>query len=147
MGGDVTACSAPNTFALTFDDGPSEFTPTLLATLTRLNVKATFLLVGQMINAYPGTAQSEQAAGYSTVSHTFSHPSLPSLSAQNVHTQMVQTEAAFKNAGALTAPLCVCVVVVHRARFRRWCASGSVSLLSLISRCVCGLVGTSLRMS
>src|SRR5579883_690514 len=40
--------------ALTFDDGPSEFTPQVLTILERYSATATFFTIGQHIVQYPG---------------------------------------------------------------------------------------------
>lgn len=42
-------CVGDRDFALTFDDGPSTVTPDLLNTLAAFNVKATFFVVGSMV--------------------------------------------------------------------------------------------------
>jgi peptidoglycan/xylan/chitin deacetylase (PgdA/CDA1 family) len=43
----ITACTVPNTFALTFDDGPFQYTDELLDTLAAAGVKSTFFVNGQ----------------------------------------------------------------------------------------------------
>ena len=42
----IHGCQNPGTIALTFDDGPSQYTPQLLDTLARYGAKATFFIVG-----------------------------------------------------------------------------------------------------
>lgn len=46
MAGVITGCAVPNSFALTFDDGPHIFTKTLLDTLKQADIKATFFVNG-----------------------------------------------------------------------------------------------------
>ena len=50
--------------ALTFDDGPDELTPEYLATLKQLDVRATFLLVGDNCARYPGHVRALADAGH-----------------------------------------------------------------------------------
>jgi peptidoglycan/xylan/chitin deacetylase (PgdA/CDA1 family) len=109
MGDDAEECLLPQQYALTFDDGPSPNTPALLSILQAENVKATFLVVGNNVNSRPAVLRDEVAAGHSVVGHSFSHPSLITLTPPDVVAQMVQTEAAFKAAGESHTHACCCV--------------------------------------
>ena len=44
----VTGCTASKTVAITFDDGPYQWTSALIDSLNNANVKATFFVVGKM---------------------------------------------------------------------------------------------------
>ncbi|WP_312090082.1 polysaccharide deacetylase family protein [Chryseobacterium sp.] len=59
--------------ALTFDDGPTEFTPKFLDLLKENHIKATFFCIGKQIEKYPETFQRIIAEGHSVGNHTFSH--------------------------------------------------------------------------
>lgn len=59
--------------ALTFDDGPTEFTPQFLDLLKENNIKATFFCIGKQIEKYPETFQRIIAEGHTVGNHTFSH--------------------------------------------------------------------------
>lgn len=59
--------------ALTFDDGPTEFTPKVLDLLKENNIKATFFCIGKQIEKYPETFQRIIAEGHTVGNHTFSH--------------------------------------------------------------------------
>ncbi len=59
--------------ALTFDDGPSEFTPRFLDLLKEKNIKATFFCIGKQIEKYPETFQRIIAEGHTIGNHTYSH--------------------------------------------------------------------------
>jgi peptidoglycan/xylan/chitin deacetylase (PgdA/CDA1 family) len=59
--------------ALTFDDGPTEFTPNFLDLLKENNVKATFFCIGKQIEKYPETFQRIITEGHTIGNHTFSH--------------------------------------------------------------------------
>ncbi|MCX6623046.1 MAG: polysaccharide deacetylase family protein [Acidobacteria bacterium] len=62
--------------ALTFDDGPSESTPKLLALLERYRIRATFFQCGMHAERLPGVAREVGAAGHEIGNHTFSHAAL-----------------------------------------------------------------------
>lgn len=69
--------SSGKRIALTIDDGPHyEFTPQLLQTLKRYNVKATFFLVGMMAEQAPDLVRAEAAAGHEIGNHTYHHVNL-----------------------------------------------------------------------
>ena len=59
--------------ALTFDDGPTEFTPKFLDLLKENNINATFFCIGKQIEKYPETFQRIIAEDHSVGNHTFSH--------------------------------------------------------------------------
>lgn len=59
--------------ALTFDDGPTEFTPKFLDLLKESNIKATFFCIGKQIEKHPETFQRIIAEGHTVGNHTFSH--------------------------------------------------------------------------
>jgi peptidoglycan/xylan/chitin deacetylase (PgdA/CDA1 family) len=64
--------------ALTFDDGPSPYTLSLLRLLKRRGAGATFFLVGDRLADWPDAAVGEARLG-SVGDHTWSHPRLPRL--------------------------------------------------------------------
>jgi peptidoglycan/xylan/chitin deacetylase (PgdA/CDA1 family) len=64
--------------ALTFDDGPSpQDTPRILAILRRLHVRATFFVIGYLVDWFPEVVAREQAAGMAIGNHTYNHPEVP----------------------------------------------------------------------
>jgi peptidoglycan/xylan/chitin deacetylase (PgdA/CDA1 family) len=65
--------------ALTFDDGPSPWTPKLLKVLRSQNVPATFFPVGNAINEYAHHLQLVRAGGFSVGDHTMTHPQMGQL--------------------------------------------------------------------
>lgn len=67
--------------ALTFDDGPSPYTPEILAILRRAHVRATFFEIGANIAAYPRIAAQVHRDGMLIGDHTQTHPPLATLSA------------------------------------------------------------------
>ncbi len=79
--------------ALTFDDGPSIYTPQVLSTLQANNVHATFFCVGEWVSYYPNYVQQEYSAGNVVANHTWDHPDLTTLSSADVQTQISKTSA------------------------------------------------------
>ena len=59
--------------ALTFDDGPTQYTPQFLDLLKEKQIKATFFCIGKQIEKYPETFQRIISEGHSIGNHTYSH--------------------------------------------------------------------------
>jgi peptidoglycan/xylan/chitin deacetylase (PgdA/CDA1 family) len=64
--------------ALTFDDGPGQYTHVALRELRRAGARATFFLVGTSVAQYPGPPRRERELG-AIGEHTMTHPHLRSL--------------------------------------------------------------------
>ena len=70
--------------ALTFDDGPHQiYTNLLLNILQREQVKATFFVIGKMVERYPNLLRGIDAAGMDIGNHTFSHVTLTKIPEQD----------------------------------------------------------------
>lgn len=59
--------------ALTFDDGPTEFTPLFMDILKNHDVKATFFCIGKQIEKHPEIFKQIIAEGHEIGSHTYRH--------------------------------------------------------------------------
>lgn len=59
--------------ALTFDDGPSQFTSDIVDTLKEHQVGGTFFLVGANVNKFPGQAEYIHENGYAIGNHSMTH--------------------------------------------------------------------------
>ena len=66
----------PHWVALTFDDGPSDWTGAILDTLASRNVRATFFVIGQNVETRAKVLRREYAEGHEIGNHTWSHPNL-----------------------------------------------------------------------
>ncbi|WP_235842033.1 polysaccharide deacetylase family protein [Neobacillus fumarioli] len=78
--------------ALTFDDGPDDvWTPQILNTLRQLNVKGTFMCVGQRIQQNPHVLQRIVREGHVAGNHTWSHPNLTKIPTNEVRRQVEAT--------------------------------------------------------
>jgi cellulose synthase/poly-beta-1,6-N-acetylglucosamine synthase-like glycosyltransferase/peptidoglycan/xylan/chitin deacetylase (PgdA/CDA1 family) len=63
--------------ALSFDDGPDpRWTPRIAATLRRLDVPATFFVVGSQVVRYPEVVRDLHRQGFELGNHTFTHADL-----------------------------------------------------------------------
>ncbi len=62
------------TLYLTFDDGPSAFTPRLLRLLDRHAARATHFLIGARAARRPALVRALCAAGHTVGNHTYTHP-------------------------------------------------------------------------
>ncbi len=99
----------PKEVVLTFDDGPMPGkTRKILDTLDRYGVGATFLMVGQMADAYPDIAQDVARRGHAIGSHTERHKNLRTLSTDaamaEIHEGERSVDAALAPAGLEAAP-------------------------------------------
>ncbi|TEB33544.1 glycoside hydrolase/deacetylase [Coprinellus micaceus] len=103
------SCTAPNTVALTFDDGPYDFMNDLIDTLNKANIKGTFFFNGNNWRCIYDEAmvQSIKKAfntGHQLASHTWSHKDLTTLPWDQIHDEMWKTEQAIQRiTGALPA--------------------------------------------
>jgi peptidoglycan-N-acetylglucosamine deacetylase len=80
---------------LTFDDGPMPGkTAKVLDILDRFQVKASFMMVGQMAQNYPALAREVQARGHSIGSHTFSHKNLAAMNFDAAMAEIAKGERA-----------------------------------------------------
>lgn len=65
---------SPGTVALTFDDGPQPgATEHFLELLARLEVRATFFLVGEQVQRFPALARQIHLAGHEIGNHGYRH--------------------------------------------------------------------------
>ena len=89
--------------ALTFDDGPGEYTEELINCLVENNAKATFFMLGQNVEAYPEIAKKVSDAGMELGNHSYSHPDLVTIGSEAAAQQVSNTDAALKSATGFEA--------------------------------------------
>ncbi|KIO23166.1 carbohydrate esterase family 4 protein [Tulasnella calospora MUT 4182] len=95
----VTGCTKPGTIAITFDDGPYQWTSALIDSLNAAGVKATFFMCGKLygcIYDYADVVKKAHNSGHQVASHTWDHPHLPQLSTAQITTEITKLETAFK---------------------------------------------------
>jgi peptidoglycan/xylan/chitin deacetylase (PgdA/CDA1 family) len=92
-------CAGPrgDEVALTFDDGPGQYTRLALAKLLKHRVKATFFIVGRNISLMPDALPAERGLG-AVGDHTYTHPLLTSLSRAEAEAEIVKTKRAVEAA-------------------------------------------------
>jgi peptidoglycan/xylan/chitin deacetylase (PgdA/CDA1 family) len=108
----VTATAAPALAAtcngyvgLTFDDGPTGSTSTLLSTLRNNGARATMFNVGQKVQQNPGAAQSQVSAGMWIGNHSWTHGHLTQMSQSQMQSELSQTQTAIRSATGVTPRL------------------------------------------
>ena len=82
--------------ALTFDDGPSQYTSGILDTLEKYESRATFFEVGNRINQYPDTVLRISGMGCEIGNHSYDHALLGNASASKIHSEISRTDARIK---------------------------------------------------
>ena len=81
---------ASRDIALTFDDGPGPYTPQVLSVLEQYHVKATFFVIGKMIEYFGASTAREIEDGDVIGDHTESHPMLAHLSAHDQYEELFE---------------------------------------------------------
>ena len=131
--------------ALTFDDGPSTYTPQILHILKAKGVKATFFEIGQEVQRYPATSRRILALGHELANHTMHHGTFPGAGDIRQTNHVIKKATGFRpclfrppggavNSGVLGAARAEKVKVVNWDRDTNdWKLPGSGSILSTIS--------------
>lgn len=79
--------------AITFDDGPTEFTPKALNLLAKYNAKATFFCIGKQIKKYPDICRRVHSEKHQLGNHSYSHSnSFGFFSAEKVKEELQKTD-------------------------------------------------------
>jgi cellulose synthase/poly-beta-1,6-N-acetylglucosamine synthase-like glycosyltransferase/peptidoglycan/xylan/chitin deacetylase (PgdA/CDA1 family)/spore germination protein YaaH len=87
----------PGKVALTFDDGPDpRWTPQILDILKRENVPATFFVIGENMENWPGLVKREVQQGEMVGSHTYTHPNVAAVSTTQVDLELNLTQRLFQ---------------------------------------------------
>lgn len=77
--------------ALTFDDGPSEYTDRILNVLAEYGGRATFCVQGYKVEENAKTVRKAVALGNEIANHTWNHQRLTDLSSKNIRSQLTRT--------------------------------------------------------
>ncbi|KAL2631083.1 hypothetical protein R1flu_015769 [Riccia fluitans] len=92
----LQACVENGMYALTFDDGPTELTMTVVEKLNRLGVVGTFFVLGERIEQYPEVFKTTYGAGHLVASHSYSHPKFTDLTVPQMREELDKTSDLFK---------------------------------------------------
>jgi peptidoglycan-N-acetylglucosamine deacetylase len=91
---------------LTFDDGPhDEFTPMILDALRALGAEGTFFVVGDQAMRHPDLVARIAREGHTVGNHTFHHPRLDALSADDLRRELLWTERVLEGLVGRYTPL------------------------------------------
>ncbi|KAG9505220.1 hypothetical protein J7337_002186 [Fusarium musae] len=102
----ITTCTTPGVIALTFDDGPLDYTNDLLDLLDERDVHATFFVAGNnrakghiddSSNPWPAVMRRMYSAGHHIASHTWTHRNLNEVNSTIRRSEMIYNEMAFRN--------------------------------------------------
>lgn len=99
---DITACPDVKTWGLTYDDGPSFYTPNLLNYLDDRGLKATFFVVGSRVLQFPKILEEEYLLEHHIAVHTWSHPSLTTLSNEQIIAELGWSKKIIKDVLGVT---------------------------------------------
>ncbi|WP_090574213.1 polysaccharide deacetylase family protein [Paenibacillus sp. OV219] len=80
----------------------NEYIPTMLATLKKENVKATFFLDGSWLKKNADVAKLIQADGHEISNHAYTHPNMSQLDRRSAYNQIAKTEALLKSSLQVT---------------------------------------------
>ncbi|MFD5818064.1 polysaccharide deacetylase family protein [Streptomyces sp. NPDC127038] len=90
---------------LTFDDGPSSTTPTLLNALRQNGLRATMFNEGQYAASNPAQVRAQVDAGMWVGNHSYTHPHLTQESQAQIDSEISRTQQAIAAAGGGTPKL------------------------------------------
>jgi peptidoglycan/xylan/chitin deacetylase (PgdA/CDA1 family) len=79
---------------LTFDDGPSDYTYSVLRILERFGASASFFAVGLNVIAHSGCIAATFGAGHTVANHTWSHPYVRDATQDSLRFQLASTSEA-----------------------------------------------------
>ena len=85
--------------AITFDDGPNAvLTPRLLDILKQRNIKATFFVLGELVQEHPEIVQRAIAEGHEVGNHSWDHKALNKLGEGGLQHELADTSAEITKA-------------------------------------------------
>ena len=84
--------------ALTFDDGPSKYTPQILDLLETYDCRATFCVIGNLVDARRETVKRAFDLGCEVIGHSWDHRDLTKLTADEIKAELLDTSAVIESA-------------------------------------------------
>ncbi len=88
--------------ALTFDDGPSQYTERLLGYLKKHGAKATFFLVGTQVQKYPEVVRDIRNDGHQLANHSWNHDDLTMLGSTAAAEDIARTNRLISDISGVT---------------------------------------------
>lgn len=90
-------CADVKCVALTFDDGPGEYTDELLDVLDENDAKATFYVLGSKLDSHSEEVERMVEEDHEVGNHTWDHADLATLSASEIKDDLQRTDKAIKD--------------------------------------------------
>ncbi len=81
--------------ALTFDDGPSDYTPKIVSVLEHKHAKATFFEIGDQVSSRAPISRAILAAGDELGNHSYRHETKPSRSSMAAASDAIRSATGF----------------------------------------------------
>ncbi|MET8856607.1 polysaccharide deacetylase family protein [Streptomyces sp. NPDC004579] len=103
--GPARAATCNGYVGLTFDDGPSSTTSTLLNALKQNGLRATMFNEGQYAASSPAQVRAQVDAGMWVGNHSYTHPHLVQQSQAQIDSEISRTQQAIAAAGGGTPKL------------------------------------------
>jgi peptidoglycan/xylan/chitin deacetylase (PgdA/CDA1 family) len=91
--------------ALTFDDGPSIYTPGILDILEQYGCRATFCVIGNLLDKRIETVRRAHELGCEIFGHSWDHRDFTKLKAEAIRQEIRDTSAAIESITGLTPML------------------------------------------
>jgi peptidoglycan/xylan/chitin deacetylase (PgdA/CDA1 family) len=98
---DILFCPQVDTWGLTYDDGPTHYTPRLLDFMGNNSIHSTFFLVGSRCSEYTALVKQEVDLGHQVAVHTWSHHALTSLTNEEIVAEIKWTEKCIFDAAGV----------------------------------------------
>lgn len=99
---DIYTCPEPETWGLTYDDGPNCSHNAFYDYLEAEKIKATMFYIGSNVVNWPYGAQRGQKAGHHLADHTWSHQLMTTLTNTEVLAELYYTQKAIKMVTGVT---------------------------------------------
>ncbi|MEV6014037.1 MULTISPECIES: polysaccharide deacetylase family protein [unclassified Streptomyces] len=103
--GPASAATCNGYVGLTFDDGPSSTTSSLLNALRQNGLRATMFNEGQYAASNPSQVRAQVDAGMWVGNHSYTHPHLTQESQAQIDSEISRTQQAIAGAGGGTPKL------------------------------------------
>src|SRR5690554_1943881 len=82
--------------ALTFDDGPNTSMQELMELFEAEDCHVTFFILGDKLDKNPALVIQAYEAGHEIGDHSYTHPKLPTLTPQEIETEILKTQQAIE---------------------------------------------------
>ena len=89
---DTDTLDGKKAIAITFDDGPGEYTEELVDGLNERGAKATFFMLGSNVVNYPDAVRKMKAGGHQLGNHTYSHSDIAGMTVTDMNKVIAQTD-------------------------------------------------------